>query len=69
MEQQPSLDILMKKVDSKYTLVVAVSKRARLLTEGEPKMVATNSTKSVTIALQELAANKLHYRRTKGGIK
>ena len=69
MEQQPSLDILMKKVDSKYTLVVAVSKRARLLTEGEPKMVGTTSTKSVTIALQELAAGKLHYRRTKEGIK
>lgn len=69
MEQQPSLDKLMKKVDSKYTLVVAVSKRARLLTEGEPKTVVTNSTKSVTIALQELAAGKLNYRRTKGGIK
>lgn len=69
MEQQPSLDILMQKVDSKYTLVVAVSKRARLLIEGDPKMVATNSTKTVTVALQELAADKLHYRRTKGGIK
>lgn len=67
--EQPSLDILMNKVDSKYTLVVAAAKRARLLTEGEPKMVVTNSTRSVTIALQELAAGKLHYRRTKAGIK
>lgn len=67
--EQPSLDNLMNKVDSKYTLVVAAAKRARLLTEGETKMVASNSTRPVTIALQEIAAGKLMYRRTKAGIK
>ena len=30
---QPGLDVLMKSVDSKYTLVVVAAKRARQLTE------------------------------------
>lgn len=31
--KQPSLDVLMSKVESKYTLVVATAKRARALME------------------------------------
>ncbi len=67
--KQPSLDVLMKKVDSKYTLVVAAAKRARELTEGEEKTVGTESYKPVTIALEEIAQNKVGYERTKAGIK
>ncbi|MDN5293557.1 MAG: DNA-directed polymerase subunit omega [Eubacteriales bacterium] len=67
--RQPSLDILLKKVDSKYTLVVAAAKRARALTEGEKKLVDTDATKPVTVALEEIAAGKIKYERTKSGIK
>lgn len=67
--RQPSLDILMKKVDSKYTLVVATAKRARLLTEGEHKLVESKSYKPVTVALEEIAGDLIGYERTKIGIK
>ena len=67
--RQPSLDVLMKKVDSKYTLVVAAAKRARMLTEGETKLVETKSYKSVTVALEEIAGDYIGYERTKVGIK
>lgn len=67
--EQPSLDVMMQKVDSKYTLVVAAAKRARALTEGQKPLVNSQSKKPVTIALEEIAANKIRYERTKSGIK
>jgi len=66
---KPSLDELMNKVDSKYTLVVAAAKRARAITEGENSLVNIKSTKPVTLALKEIARNKIIYERTKMGIK
>ena len=67
--KQPSLDVLMRHVDSKYTLVVATAKRAREITEGSQKLVDTESYKAVTIALEEIANDKVTYERTKSGIK
>lgn len=67
--KQPSLDVLMNKVDSKYTLVVAAAKRARDLTEGNSPLISSKSNKPVTIALEEIAAGKISYERTKSGIK
>ncbi|NPV27712.1 MAG: DNA-directed RNA polymerase subunit omega [Firmicutes bacterium] len=67
--EQPSLESLMKNVDSKYTLVVAAAKRARMITEGHAPLVTVKSSKPVTIALQEIAARKIKYERTKSGIK
>ncbi len=52
---EPSLDLLMKKVDSKYALVVMAAKRARQLMAGEEKLVSLDSEKPVTIALAEIA--------------
>lgn len=69
MDLEPSIDELMEKVDSKYTMVVAAAKRARQLNEGVPPTVTPRATKAVTIALEELAAGTLHYERTKQGIK
>ncbi|NLZ39369.1 MAG: DNA-directed RNA polymerase subunit omega [Firmicutes bacterium] len=59
----PSIDDLMEKVDSKYTLVIAAAKRARMLNEGAPKLIETNSSKDVTVALEEIAAGKISYER------
>lgn len=67
--KQPSLDVLMNHVDSKYTLVVAAAKRARELTEGSHKLVETQSYKPVSLALEEIANDKITYERTKSGIK
>ncbi|HQI17661.1 MAG TPA: DNA-directed RNA polymerase subunit omega [Bacillota bacterium] len=61
----PTLGSLLEKVDSKYTLVVAVAKRARQLVDGQPKLTNINSNKPVTIAINELYENKITYERTK----
>ncbi|MGI6224909.1 MAG: DNA-directed RNA polymerase subunit omega [Peptococcales bacterium] len=66
---KPSIDVLVKKVDSKYSLVVAAAKRARNIVEGSQVLVETDSSKPVTRALYEIAAGKITYERTKTGIK
>lgn len=55
----PSGDELEKKVDSKYSLVIAVAKRVKQLKEGAPKLIETKSRNPITIALEEIAADKL----------
>lgn len=69
MMKQPPLELLREKVDSRYTLVVCAAKRARQLLEGASKLTEVESNKPVTIALQELAEEKLNYERTRSGIK
>ena len=65
----PSLDSLVKKVDSKYTLVVLAAKRAREIMDGQQPLIECRSNKPVTIALEEVAQGKITYERTKTGIK
>jgi DNA-directed RNA polymerase subunit omega len=65
----PSLDVLVTKVDSKYTLVVLAAKRAREIMDGVATLVDSKSNKQVTIALEEVAQDKISYERTKSGIK
>ncbi|MFZ7103124.1 MAG: DNA-directed RNA polymerase subunit omega [Peptococcaceae bacterium] len=66
---KPSIDLLVSKVDSKYSLVVAAAKRARSIVEGTPVLVHSESNKPVTQALFEIANGKVTYERTKTGIK
>lgn len=67
---QPSLDRLMSKVDSKYTLVVLAAKRARAITDkSEPYISVPKSAKPVSVALQEIVEGKIHYEQPKGGLK
>ena len=61
----PSLDLLLSKVDSKYTLVVLTARRAREVVAGEPVMVNSKSNKAVTIALEEIGADQVSYERVK----
>lgn len=65
----PSIGVLLSKVDSRYTLVVAAAKRARQITEGSHKLTRCLSDKPVTIAINEIYDNKITYVRTKSGIK
>ncbi len=66
---QPSLDSLLSKVGSKYSLVVVAAKRARQLMEGAEKKVDSVSDKPVTIALEEIAADKVKFGQPNTGIK
>lgn len=65
----PSIDLLVKMVDSKYTLVVLAAKRARELMDGDAPLVECRSNKPVSIALYEVFYHKIKYERTKAGIK
>lgn len=66
---EPPIKLLMDKVDSRYTLVVAAAKRARQLAEGAQKLTKFSSEKPVTLAIHEISENKITYVRTKTGIK
>ena len=59
----PPINKLLEKVDSRYTLVVATSKRAREIIDGSEKLIKISSAKPVTIATNEIAEDKIKYKR------
>jgi DNA-directed RNA polymerase subunit omega len=65
----PSIDELTRKVDSKYSLVVAVAKRARQLQEGARPLTVVRSNKHVSMALQEIAEDLVTFIRPKTGTR
>lgn len=59
----PSIDSLMTKIDSKYSLVSVAAKRARKLQQdAKPQLDKYVSHKQVGKALEEIHANQLTYR-------
>ncbi len=56
-----SFDHVLKKGDSKYTLVMLASKRARQLVDNAEPLVKTESTKPVSIAIEEIVAGEITY--------
>lgn len=65
----PTIGSLLKKTDSRYTLVIVVAKRARQLINGAHKLTKCNSEKPVTIAINEVNENMITYIRTKRDIE
>jgi DNA-directed RNA polymerase subunit omega len=64
------LDGLLEHVDSKFTLVNVVTKRAKQLNNGAPALSENaNPNKPVSTAFDEVALGKIPYRRIKEGIK
>lgn len=58
----PSIDSLVKKVDSKYTLVTLAAKRARELNEGAAPLIENaEGKKPVSIAFEEIYRDKITY--------
>lgn len=56
----PSIDKLLDKVDSKYSLVIAAAKRARIIKNGDNVLVKSpKSNKYVGIALEEIDQQEL----------
>lgn len=56
----PSIDRLIKKVDSKYSLVVAAAKRARMLRDGAKTGIGNPvSSKYVGVALEEIYEDRV----------
>lgn len=65
----PSIDELLTRMDTKYTLVIAAAKRARQLRDTSTPLVESSSLKEVTVALEEIAQGKINYERIRDGIK
>ncbi|QOY34412.1 DNA-directed RNA polymerase subunit omega [Anaerobacillus isosaccharinicus] len=62
----PSIDNLLTKLDSKYTLVTVSSKRARYLKESNERdlmVVKPTSYKQVGKALEEISSGQLSFKR------
>jgi len=65
----PSIVSLLKKVDNRYSLIVLTAKRSRQLIDGAKPLVDMDSTKPVTIAINEIDQGKITYESVKTGIK
>jgi len=63
---KPSIDQLLEKVDSKYTLVLAAARRARNI-QANGEGLKNSGMKPVTIALEEILNDQLEFERTKNG--
>ncbi|MDD4658060.1 MAG: DNA-directed RNA polymerase subunit omega [Eubacteriales bacterium] len=63
---KPSIDSLLEKVDSKYTLVLAAARRARNI-QASGQGLKNGEQKPVTMALEEILNDQLEYERTKNG--
>ncbi len=79
---KPDIDLLLSKVDSKYTLCIVASRRARqindmvhgvrdqaLLTMQASQIAQITSTKPLTLALDEIASGDIGYERTSDSYK
>lgn len=55
----PSADTIEHQMGSKYSLVVIAAKRAKQIKEGAPILIETDSTNTLTIAMEEIAAGKV----------
>lgn len=68
MISPPIVDLL-EKVDNRYSLVVVTARRARQLIDGDKALVNIDSTKPVTISINEVNDGKITYESVKSGIK
>lgn len=59
----PAIDLLKKKVDSKYTLTIMAAKRARDLIDGKPQLVSEENSKPISVATVEIADDFISYKR------
>ena len=66
MLTEPSINELLKKTDSRYTLVIETAKRARQIAQGEEPLVDNCPSKNpVTIAAYEILNDKVSYKSAK----
>jgi DNA-directed RNA polymerase subunit omega len=65
----PSIEQMLEKVDSRYSLVIMTAKRARYFRENQMDKEGSSTIKEVTTALEDIAAGRITFERTKSGIK
>lgn len=65
----PSIVQLLEKVDNRYSLVVATSKRARQLIEGQNPLIDEKINKPLTLAINEINQGAYETEMVKEGLK
>jgi DNA-directed RNA polymerase subunit omega len=65
----PPIVTLLGKVDNRYSLVVVTARRARQLIDGEKPLINIESTKPVTVSINEIDQGKITYESIRSGIK
>ena len=60
MMVRPTVNELLKKVDNRYELVIATSKRARQLANGDAPLTNKKEASVVTLAAVEIAEGKVY---------
>ncbi|TLM78304.1 MAG: DNA-directed RNA polymerase subunit omega [Actinobacteria bacterium] len=78
----PDIDLLLSKVDSKYSLCIVAARRARqindmvhgvrdqaMLSMAPSQLAALTSTKPLTLALEEIASDDISYERKSDSLK
>ncbi len=60
MMVKPTVHELLEKMDNRYELVVATSKRARQLANGEEPLTTKKEASPVTLAAVEIAEGKVY---------
>ena len=60
MMVKPTVNELLKKVDNRYELVIATSKRARQLANGEAPLTNKKEASVVTLAADEIAEGSVY---------
>lgn len=65
----PSIVDLLERVNDRYSLVTITSKRSRQLIDSAKPLVDIDSTKPVTVAINEINEGKITYKTVKEGIK
>ena len=56
---KPTVKKLLKKANNRYSLVIAVSKRARQIADGDKTLTDADEKSSVTLAANEIAEGKV----------
>ena len=59
MVMQLSIDELLKKCPSVYGLALTASRRAKEIAEGAPRLIETDARKATSVALEEIARDKI----------
>lgn len=65
----PAIVNLLKNVDNRYSLIISTSKRARQIIDGDKKLIDIESTKPLTVAINEIDKGVITVQRVKEGIK
>ncbi|NMA87436.1 MAG: DNA-directed RNA polymerase subunit omega [Tissierellia bacterium] len=60
---RPSINELSNIGDSRYTLVMLAAKRSREIVDGAEPLIETESSKPVSIAIEEIVEGKITYHR------